>query len=67
MSEKTPLVSVCTLAYNHAYKELNTLSLPIAEKCANEIISLPISPAMSDEEVIFVAEAVNGSLNTPLF
>ena len=44
---------------HQAYKELNTLSLPIAEKCANEIISLPISPAMSDEEVIFVANTIN--------
>ena len=44
---------------HQAYKELNTLSLPVAEKCATEILSLPISPAMSDSDVIFVAEAVN--------
>jgi dTDP-4-amino-4,6-dideoxygalactose transaminase len=61
MSERTPLVSVCTLAYNQAYKELNTLSLPIAEKCATEILSLPISPATSNQDAIFVAETVNES------
>ena len=52
---------------HQAYKELNTLQLPIAEKCATEILSLPISPAMSNQDAIFVAEAVNESLNTPLF
>ena len=46
---------------HEAYKELNTLSLPVAEKCANEILSLPISPAMSNDDAIFVAEAVNES------
>ena len=46
---------------HEAYKELNTLYLPVAEKCATEIISLPISPAMSNQDAIFVAEAVNES------
>lgn len=46
---------------HQAYKELNSLSLPIAEKCAAQILSLPISPAMSNQDAIFVAEAVNES------
>ena len=46
---------------HQAYKELNSLSLPIAEKCATQILSLPISPAMSNEEVLKVAEAINES------
>ena len=44
---------------HEAYKEYNTLQLPIAEKCATEILSLPINPAMSDSEVMMIAEAVN--------
>ena len=44
---------------HQAYKELNNLKLPIAEKCATEILSLPINPAMSDSEVMMIAEAVN--------
>ena len=46
---------------HQAYKELNTLSLPVAEKCATEILSLPISPAMSNQDAFLVAEAVNES------
>lgn len=42
-----------------AYKEWNHLSYPITEKIHNEIISLPISPVMSDEEVQKVVEVVN--------
>lgn len=44
---------------HEAYKELNTLYLPVAEKCATEIISLPISPAMSNEEVLLIANTIN--------
>lgn len=44
---------------HEAYKEYNTLHLPMAEKCATEILSLPINPAMSDSDVLKVAEAVN--------
>ena len=44
---------------HEAYKEYNTLHLPIAEKCATEILSLPINPAMSDDDVLMVAEVVN--------
>lgn len=42
-----------------AYTEWHGLSLPITEKIHDTIISLPISPVMSDEEVTAVIEAVN--------
>ncbi len=43
-----------------AYKEWNGLCYPITEKIHNEIISLPISPVMTEEEVQKVVEVVNG-------
>lgn len=42
-----------------AYAELNGLSLPITEKIHREVISLPISPVMTWEEVERVVEVVN--------
>lgn len=42
-----------------AYKELNNLSYPITEKMHNEVLSLPISPVMTIEEVNTVIEVIN--------
>ena len=42
-----------------AYKEWNHLSYPITEKIHSEILSLPISPVMTNEEVEKVVEVVN--------
>lgn len=42
-----------------AYAEWNHLSFPITEKIHNEIISLPISPVMTDEDVHKVVAIVN--------
>lgn len=42
-----------------AYKEWNNLSYPITEKIHREIISLPISPVMEEDEVKKVVEVVN--------
>ena len=42
-----------------AYKEWNHLSLPITERIADQELSLPLHPAMTDEEVTRVIEAVN--------
>lgn len=42
-----------------AYKEYNIISFPITEKIHSEVVSLPISPVMPDEEVAKVIEAVN--------
>ena len=41
------------------YREMNHLSLPITEQIHNEELSLPISPVMSDEDIIAVIEAIN--------
>lgn len=37
-----------------AYKELNFLNFPLTEKIHTEVLSLPISPVMSQQEVDFV-------------
>jgi len=42
-----------------AYKEWNELSFPITEKIHSEILSLPISPVMTQEEVEKVVEVIN--------
>jgi dTDP-4-amino-4,6-dideoxygalactose transaminase len=42
-----------------AYKELNSLSLPITEKIHREVLSLPVSPIMSENEAEIVAVAIN--------
>ena len=42
-----------------AYTEWHNLSLPLTERIHDEILSLPISPVMSDEEVSKVIEVVN--------
>lgn len=42
------------------YAQLNTGALPIAEKLATEILSLPIHPAMPVEQVDYVIEQLKG-------
>ena len=42
-----------------AYKEWNNLSFPISEKMHKEVLSLPISPVMTFDDVTKVIEAVN--------
>jgi dTDP-4-amino-4,6-dideoxygalactose transaminase len=42
-----------------AYKEWNNLSYPISEKIHNEVLSLPISPILSDTEVEKIVEKLN--------
>lgn len=41
------------------YKELNSLSLPITEKIHNEELSLPMSPVMTENEIIKVVKTIN--------
>ncbi|MVN21009.1 DegT/DnrJ/EryC1/StrS family aminotransferase [Mucilaginibacter arboris] len=43
-----------------AYQEWNSLSFPVSEKIHGEVISLPLSPVMSDNEVDSVIEVLNG-------
>lgn len=42
-----------------AYKELNNLSFPITEEMHLEVLSLPISPVMTNEEIETVIQVVN--------
>ena len=42
-----------------AYAEWNTRSYPISEKIHSEIISLPISPVMTDTEIQQLVDIVN--------
>ena len=42
-----------------AYKEFSHLYLPISEKIHVEVLSLPMSPLLTDEEVNYVIEKVN--------
>lgn len=42
-----------------AYKNMNSLSFPISEKIHEEVLSLPISPVMQNDEVTKVIELLN--------
>jgi dTDP-4-amino-4,6-dideoxygalactose transaminase len=42
-----------------AYAEWNELSFPITEKIHNEVLSLPISPVMTEEEMEKIVKTVN--------
>jgi dTDP-4-amino-4,6-dideoxygalactose transaminase len=42
-----------------AYKEWNTLNFPLTEKIHNEVLSLPISPVMTDLEVEKIVRCIN--------
>jgi dTDP-4-amino-4,6-dideoxygalactose transaminase len=42
-----------------AYKEFGQMNLPITEKIHQEVLSLPISPVMTDQEVKDVVEIIN--------
>jgi dTDP-4-amino-4,6-dideoxygalactose transaminase len=42
-----------------AYKDMNHLNFPITEQIHNEVVSLPISPVMNNDEVNEVISAIN--------
>ena len=42
-----------------AYKQWNNLTLPVSEMIHREVISLPISPVMSNDQIICVLEFIN--------
>lgn len=46
--------------HQQAYAAWATISLPVTEKIHREVVSLPMSPVMTDLEVDRVVEAVNG-------
>ena len=41
------------------YEAYGDLSLPITERLAQEVLSLPISPVMTEGEVLVVSRAIN--------
>ncbi len=43
-----------------AYKEWGSPSLPVTELIHDQVLSLPISPVMTDEETVQIVEIVNG-------
>jgi len=42
-----------------AFSKWNTLSFPVTEKIHNEVLSLLISPVLTEEEVSFIVEVIN--------
>jgi dTDP-4-amino-4,6-dideoxygalactose transaminase len=42
-----------------AFENWNDLSFPITEKIHNEVLSLPMSPVLTDDEVSFVIQTLN--------
>lgn len=47
----------------NAYKDLNNLSLPVTEQIHDEVLSLPISPVMTNEEIDKVIHSINSYPN----
>jgi dTDP-4-amino-4,6-dideoxygalactose transaminase len=46
--------------HQRAYeKELGHLRLPLTEALHREVVSLPVSPVMTDEQVDFVISSIN--------
>ncbi|WP_233368686.1 DegT/DnrJ/EryC1/StrS family aminotransferase [Escherichia coli] len=43
-----------------AYKEWSSKSYPISEKLHQSVLSLPLDPTMSEEEVRYVINIING-------
>ncbi len=41
-------------------------SFPVAERCADEVVSLPMFPELSSEQIHYVADAVRETLRAPL-
>lgn len=44
----------------NAYKEMNGLSLPLTEALHKKVLSIPMDPTMSDDDISAVIEALNG-------
>lgn len=42
-----------------AYQELNNLSFPVTEQLHDEVLSLPLSPALKEEEMQHIVDAIN--------
>ncbi|QDK78206.1 DegT/DnrJ/EryC1/StrS family aminotransferase [Spirosoma sp. KCTC 42546] len=46
--------------HQRAYASFAHLSLPISEQIHREVLSLPLNPSMTDEEVAYVIDTING-------
>jgi len=44
----------------NAYKEMNELSLPLTENLHTKVLSIPMDPTMSDEDINTVIDTLNG-------
>ena len=42
-----------------AFKEFNHLSMPISDKIHNEVLSLPLNVAITDDEINYIADTIN--------
>lgn len=42
-----------------AYAQLNSLTLPVTEKLHQQVLSLPLSPVLTDAELDYVIDAIN--------
>jgi len=42
-----------------AYSEWNNLSYPISERIHNEVLSLPMNPVLTDEEIMHIIRVIN--------
>ena len=42
-----------------SYLELDTLNLPVSEKLHNEVLSLPINPALSKKSCEYIVDTIN--------
>ena len=45
--------------HQRAYVQFAHLSLPVSEQLHREVVSLPLNPALTDEEVAYIIEVVN--------
>ncbi|MCD0473284.1 DegT/DnrJ/EryC1/StrS family aminotransferase [Flavobacterium sp. EDS] len=48
-----------TLHKQEAFPQWNNLSFPITEKIHNEVLSLPISSVLTDNEVSYIVDILN--------
>lgn len=46
----------------NAYADWSSLNMPVTERMSQEVLSLPISPVMTDSEVDYIIEAINSFL-----
>ncbi|MDD1792386.1 DegT/DnrJ/EryC1/StrS family aminotransferase [Enterovibrio sp. ZSDZ42] len=44
----------------NAYSELKDIGLPLTERIHNEVLSLPIDPTLTDEDISYIIEKING-------